>query len=283
MRAAEKKKVFVFGVNYRQSNQMDAQINSMIKDVLKAIKDKYGIDVEMKWFLSDEELNEQLANGKLDFYYKSLIDLGDINNPNYSMLVRPQTFEINEGSNCIYVKGDSLAYKIDDLRGKSISTGALYWDYIMLREITKQTPEEFFRETIKSHDITSSVYALAMNQADSIYTNNRIIEFLKVTNPGPVKGIRVIGCAQSVPLVPIFYSNNISTDIIKTLRSFFFNIYNEPSMKKYRPLIKMFKLKFVPAVASDYSKSWKRFDIANKAGWYKNYEYWIKTVKVEGK
>jgi ABC-type phosphate/phosphonate transport system substrate-binding protein len=284
MRATEKK-VYTFGMRLGFGMEFDAQNKTIFTDVVNAFSKTQGIAIDFMWFNTDNDLQNALKKGDLDFVYlnKYVIFMKLLKNPDYIPFVMPYFIDRKSFNQCIYVNKESKFKNIDDLKHSKLTMATDAYSYYILRDSLKEKPETFFESVTNSPNVMSMVYSLAMNTTDAIFTGDTTLFFMKMNNPGPTKKLLLLKCYNETYFPPIMASNKVPADVKNKLLVFLADINKEESLKKYRPLMQTYKLKFFPVNRENYDSILRLSEKAEKNGWDKDYEYWMKTVHVEGK
>jgi ABC-type phosphate/phosphonate transport system substrate-binding protein len=289
-RAAEKKS-YTFGIRVGLSNQFDGQLKSIMTDIVKLLSKNIKIDVNMKWYLDDSEFISDLNKGNIDFAYTTsddntikILNLKNNNEYLFMPFLRTTLFKRKYAKYCIYTNTNSNISNIGQLKGKNIINYSELFSYILLRIMLNGTnPEGYFKAVNVSPNGPSSFYSLALNEAPSAFVMDHNIDMLKIANPGPVKKIRELICSEELPFYPIYYRSSTPIEIVNEMISIFINIPQDNNINKYRPLLKMYGIRFIHTDRKDYDVIINIYKEAYKNGWDKDYERWIKYAKEEGK
>ena len=265
----------------------DAMMMKITRDIAKIMPDELGIKLTVKWYHSEKELRDAVDSEELDFVFSSsghyLELFGD---DKYEPFLGVSILGIKKKANCIYVRKDSPYKNVKDLKNKKIVTYGDYFDYMELRKLVHGEPPEFYFERLDTvANGMSSFYALSMNEVQAAFVSNSTYKFLKVTNPGPVANIREMTCSIGWYDTPIFISTKVPENkakkILKIFQSSFDTAEKHESLKKYAPLLKAYKIKFVPLGADDFQPFYDLYREGQKKGWEIDYERWWKYAASE--
>jgi ABC-type phosphate/phosphonate transport system substrate-binding protein len=280
----EDKKTLILGIDRSgMSNEQAGQIKTIIAASFEILSKKHDFKTIIRLFDDKYDFLKAIDDKAIDFaltktFYSVFIEKHD-----YLPFVQIMFYGKTSDAECIYIKNKSPIKDLEGLRDKNILTYSDLFSYYVLRKLIGERPELYFKTTTKTPNGISAIYSLSMDQTDAVFISNINIDFLKKNNPGPVKNVRTLICSDKIPMTPIFYSNSVSTNDANVIRNFFLGIRKEKAMNKYWPLMDTLRFEFIDAEKEDYDMVKKLNKEAYKNGWDKDYEYWIKTVKVEGK
>ncbi|MFA6449908.1 MAG: PhnD/SsuA/transferrin family substrate-binding protein [bacterium] len=276
---AEKKK-YTLGVLAGVSNETDAQYKSMITDIVGIYSKAHNIEITSKWYFGDAEFIKSVKKDKPDVVFLYIFDhIGDLKKKyGYSVLMSFHGFGIDKPRSCIYVKKENPAKNIEALRGTSAATYFFAFDYYLLRDLLGEKPEKFFGDLKPLANGISTLYALALDNADASFTYDATVEMMKKNNPGPVKKIRELACTKPYGAFPMLISKNAPPDTATVFKDFFLNTHKDPIYKKYRPLFNAYNLRFTPATDDDYLYVYDLIKKADAEGWKKDFEKWMAYV-----
>jgi ABC-type phosphate/phosphonate transport system substrate-binding protein len=286
MKAAEKKS-YIFGMRFGQGTEFDSQNKTIFTDVAIAFSKTHNSNVSYMWFKSDEELIAAAEKGELDFVYTSAYDYAYklLKGRDYIPLSAPYFSKFSNNSSfssCIYTNKLSDISEINGLKNKRLSIVLNYYSYIFIRNMTGIKPELYFSSIAGSKSDMSSIYSLALNTTDSILIADISYDFMRINNPGPTKKIKNLRCSDKIPNIPIFSSKKVPPALRNQMISFLENIYKEEQLKIYWPLFNMYGFKYAKVNINEYDQIINIYDEANKKGWDKDYEHWIKYAKEAG-
>ncbi len=279
--ARAEEKTYIFGMRLAFATEMDAQNKTIFTDVIKAFSTTHGFKIDFKWFNSEEEFLASLRKREPDFFYSPTRDYlyTILSDPAYEPFVIPYMLNRKNNASCLYVNKDGKYKNLSDLRGADIIIPPYKYDYFVLRNMLNEKPDDFFRSFTSSTNPMSSVYSLAMNTTDSILAGDNGVEFMKVNNPGPTKKILPLKCGEQYLYPPAMAKKTVPDEIKTKLTKFLINALNEESLKKYKPLVKTYKIGFAETKADEFKPFVALYKKALKNGWDKDFQYWVKTVK----
>ncbi|MFA6449910.1 MAG: PhnD/SsuA/transferrin family substrate-binding protein [bacterium] len=281
--AAAEEKTYVFGMRLGYSTEMDAQNKTMYTDLVNAFSSSQGIKLNLKWFGDDNAFLKAIDKGELDLFYSGQKDFFIKHIKNYDYLTIPYYLSQKANSYCIYANKESRFKDLNSLKGAELITEPDKFMYFLIRDLIDEKPENFFASFKSSPNEMSAVYSLALGSTDSIFTGEQVLRFLKVNNPGPTKKVAPVKCTEKILFPPVMAKKKLPDEFITKLKNYLSNAGKEESLKKYRPLMKAYKVGFSPVAAGDYDSIIALYGKGVKNGWDKDYEVWLKTVKREGK
>ncbi len=283
--AISEEKSYTFGLWLPLSTEMDAQNKSIYTDIVGAFVKTRGVRINMKWYRDNSEFLKDIDRGALDFFYtgSSELNFKHLKGDEFTPIAQPALMNASGSTGCLYTVKASGHKSVPELKNKKAILGGDILTYTQLRILLKERPDTFFGPVTISPNGFSSIYSLALSEDSVAFITNVEVSFLKMNNPGPVKKISQIACAEKIPFPPIMASKRVPADIKSKLSSFLLNAGKEDSLKKFRPLMKTYKMDFRPVKKEQYDILIGLYDKAIKNGWDKDYEYWIKTVRREGK
>jgi len=278
-------KSYTFGLSLQLSTEMDAQNKSIYTDIVDAFVKSRGVGINMKWYRESNEFLKDIDRGALDFFYtgSSELNFKYLKGEEFTPIAQPVIMNASGSTGCLYAVKASGYKSVSDLKNKKAILGGDILSYTQLRILLKEKPDDFFGPVTISPNGFSSIYSLALSEDSVAFVTDVEVAFLKMNNPGPVKKISQIACAEKIPFPPIMASKRVTAGIKDKLSSFLLNAGKEDSLKKFRPLMKTYKMDFRPVKKEQYDVLIRLYDKAIKNGWDKDYAYWIKTVRQEGK
>ncbi len=279
--AGAEDKTYIFGMRLAFATEIDAQNKTIFTDVIKAFSNTHGFKVDFKWFNTEEDFLASFRKRELDFFYSPTRDYlySILSDPAYEPFIIPYMLNRKSNASCLYVNKDGKYKNLSDLRGTHIIIPPYKYDYFVLWSLLNEKPDDFFKSFTSSRNPMSSVYSLAMNTTDSILAGDNGVEFMKVNNPGPTKKILPLKCGEQYLYPPAMAKKTVPDEIKTKLTKFLINALKEESLKKYRPLVKTYKIGFAETNADEYKPFVALYKKALKSGWDKDFQYWVKTVK----
>lgn len=270
----------VFALITGTSSGQNAQIATIIQDVVKIASARLKIDVDTKTLKEVSEIEKMTASGAgkpdmvLPLNFTEFQELKEKHG--YRPFARYSMYGLQKTEFCFFVKESSNAKKPEDLKGKTLVTYSDNFNYYLLRRETGAPLNDYFNLTAVP-DGSSGIYALALDKADGAFLTNVIVEYMRMTNPGPVKGLRKFGCSGEFPMPPMVVSSVDPDNLEAAVLAMLLKGDKDPAFAKYKQLLKMTKIKFFKTSDSDYVEHMKLFAQAKKNGWDREFDKWKAT------
>lgn len=256
---------------------------AMFPDMMKAVSGAANVNIEIKWFNSDEELTKAMEKGTVDIIL--MIDMGPyivaMKKTEFTPIASYTIFKQKDMRGCLFVNSSVKATKLEEIKGMKASVYMTDFEYYLMRKLIGTKPAGFFGKTRANKRGMFILKDIAVEKempVGFVYDVN--LNLLKMANPTSLKDIRPLVCADPVPHPAISVSKKLPKDIVDKMKSFILNAHKEPSMKRFHPLMKQFGLKFLPADSDALKKATALYDTALKNGWDKEYEQWLKGVEI---
>ncbi len=277
---AETKKEYVFGVRADSSNSA-GQVKEIMERALKVFNRESGIIVKLKFYIDDETFMNDLKAKKLDLMYSWRVDqnVTAIRRYGYLPLITFNVYGLKDERLCIYTKKDSPVNGIEDIKGAKILLCGAKNDYYRFRQLVKGNPDKYFKVVRFQKNIPacgSFFYSLSLDETEFIFASDLNEEIHKLNNPGPVKNVKKVACSSAFPLFFLNYSKNVPKKDLDTIRETLMNSPKEPEFKDFLPLMRTTKFKFAPVSIEDYRRQLDMFAEAEKKGWDKELERYVK-------
>jgi ABC-type phosphate/phosphonate transport system substrate-binding protein len=277
---------YILGFRLGYGKEADGQLKSVGTEIFKAAAAEAGFDLELKWYLNDEEYLKATKDNSLDLTmlvsYELLADI--LGKYNYEPIARGSVFGMEKYPACFYVNKDSKFNSVADLKHATALTYDTATSYYQMHKLLGVNPSEYFNVLKVSPNAISSLYAVALgSDADVAFAYKVNLENLKLTNPGPVKKLREIACSDDFYVIPLLASKRFPKDSTAKLVGILYNAQQDAAFKTIRPLLIQTKTKFIPAKKTDYDGLLKLVATAKKNGWDKDYKAWIAMAQVKDK
>ncbi len=274
-------KTYTLGLLF-DSNTTGGQTKVIFEKCVKLISERFDFDIKIVKIKDDADWIEQTKNMSLDF-------TGSHKNPDpivaavsrygYKPFVSYSGYGIAVKRMCVFADRNSGYKSVGDLRDKKLLINPNKHDYYFLRSIVQEKPELFFAPLKADANFDSFFYSLSLGDTDGILNNENTYEFLKMSNPGPVKNVVNIGCSKGYPPLFITHSPKVPDEVVKAISDLFKNAEKDEAFKEFRPLMKTTKLKFYTVERNDYKNLLDLYDEAEKKGWDKDFSKWLSMQK----
>jgi len=101
-------------------------------------------------------------------------------------------------------------------------------------------------------------------------------DYMKSTNPGPLKGIVPVACGAEFGFPPILASDKAPPELTQKFADILVNAHKDPQFKTYHPLMKTMKFRFVRVDFSDYKSFFDLYNLAVSKKWDAGFRTWNK-------
>lgn len=274
---------YVIGAIKGMMKAASSQSGSLIADMVKPLSVVLGAEVEMIMYEDVGELLEAAEKKKVDFMimfdYTPAFKI--LMNSDFQPFIGYTLLGMKETRGCLYYRAGTEAESIEDLRGRAMVTYDTDYEYYLLRDLVGGKPEDFFGTLKTSPSGVASIYDISVkgaNDAALIWEQN--ILWVKISNPQAVKSLRKLTCSDPIPFYPLLHSSDVPEEAIKEMLKYFINAYNEESMKRFKPLMRQFKIKFMPVSMEDYEPELKLYKESLKKGWDKDFAVWVAAAEM---
>jgi hypothetical protein len=280
---AEKKTEYTFAFyNTAMSTSDQGQIRSVFADMKKTIFERENFIVTPIYFSTEKDLLSAVKKEKVDFIFPGDDYVAYRLAMDYKFKPFINVLFLNKQGwkPCVYTKSNKNYHNVKDLKNARATIIVTPIDYIMLRHIIGEDPMEFFNSMKKAKDAYSIFYALGLDTCDVVSATDLAYSVMKKTNPGPLKGVKELACApETFSMQGFFYSKKVPKPVIERIKAILKNAYKDDAFKKWRPLIKSFGIKFMDVSLDDYKATFQIIEDAEKRGWMKDYEKFVKSVQ----
>lgn len=254
---------------YGWGKYTDSQFQSMFQDTFAEIARDLGKKSEFQLFENKEDFykairkpgwrilqvgkREELVTAITKYQFRPIISY---------------TFKgITNNRSCLYVRKDSPYKSIEDLKGATISMADSTFDYILLRKLVKDRPEAFFGELSANGDADSPAYAFYLKRKDALFTTLQQIEFLKMNNPGVIKGIRELVCSHDYGSLPILASPEVPQKLVPGMIDMINGIAKGEKLRHFQLFALFMKGQAVTTGFDDYKWTIDVYTKAVEDGW----------------
>ncbi|MFN3873284.1 MAG: phosphate/phosphite/phosphonate ABC transporter substrate-binding protein [Ignavibacterium sp.] len=229
---------------------------NLYKDVMDYISDKLGIPIEFKQRKTYREVNDLLAENKLDFAF---ICTGAYLEARNEIPIEILAVPVVNGKPYyqayVIVNEESKISYINELKGKSFAftdplSNTGYSFMINYLKEKNTTPERFFSKTIFTYAHDYSIQAVKRKIVDGATIDGLVFEYLKHFQPEKIAGVKVIHKSREFGIPPFVVQKNMDSNLKQKLRNIMLNMHNDPEGKKL--LSKIMIDKFILADESIY-------------------------------
>ncbi|MEP0862547.1 MAG: phosphate/phosphite/phosphonate ABC transporter substrate-binding protein [Ignavibacterium sp.] len=229
---------------------------NLYKDVMDYISKKLNVQIEFKQRKTYREVNELLAENKLDFAFICTgAYLEAMNKIPIELLVVPVVNGKPYYQAYILVNEESNINSFDELENKSFAftdplsnTGYSYVKNILREKGT--TPEKFFSKTIFTYAHDYSIQAVKRKLVDGATVDGLVFEYLKNFQPEKIEGIRIVQKSEDFGIPPFVVQKNLDKNLKEKLRGVMLEMHQDAEGKKL--LSKIMIDKFILAADSLY-------------------------------
>ncbi|MGB9664064.1 MAG: phosphate/phosphite/phosphonate ABC transporter substrate-binding protein [Ignavibacteria bacterium] len=229
---------------------------NLYKDVMDYISKKLGVHIEFKQRKTYSEVNELLAENKLDFAFICTgAYLEAMNKIPIEILAVPVVNGRPYYQAYILVNEDSKINSFDELKNKSFAftdplsnTGYSY--VINILKDKRTTPEKFFSKRIFTNAHDYSIQAVKRKLVDGATVDGLVYEYLKHFQPEKIEGIKIIHKSKDFGIPPFVVQKNLDKNLKEKLRKIMLEMHQDSDGKKL--LSKIMIDKFILADDSLY-------------------------------
>ncbi len=211
---------------------------NLYKDVMDYISDKLGIPIEFKQRKTYREVNDLLAENKLDFAF---ICTGAYLEARNEIPIEILAVPVVNGKPYyqayVIVNEESKISDINELKGKSFAftdplSNTGYSFMINYLKEKNTTPERFFSKTIFTYAHDYSIQAVKRKIVDGATIDGLVFEYLKHFQPEKIAGVKVIHKSREFGIPPFVVQKNMDSNLKQKLRNIMLNMHNDPEGKK---------------------------------------------------
>ena len=271
---------FAFYMQYG-SDMYGGQMKLLIQDIAVAISKQEKFTITPMFITNEKAFYTALQQEKIDVVdplqfrdiYRIQKDFG------FKPFISLYFFESKSRPKaCLYTLKNKPYKTVADLENTTVTMTGSLDDYLNLRLIVNKNPLDYFRKIIPAKDGDSVFYALSMNTADVGISHQVNYQIMKKTNPGPLKGLREVGCAPPAWRQSFFSRPGLPKPIIERAKTIFKNSGKDPTSKKWWPLLKTFEIRFADSKPDEYKALFALYETATKKGWFKDYDRFEKLM-----
>ena len=274
--ARAEKQSYTFGVFWDQNAKQTASYNTLAKDVAKAISLDGEIRLSNIYYNNLDQFHEDLTTRKVDFIYANTEeDFLLATMYGYRPFASISIFGKDRASHCLYVGKDSEIQDVKGLAGKSLITYPYQNAYSLLRKLVQAPPETYFGAIETGTDAFKSVDDLANGKVDAIFLVETNIDFFENVNPGPLKKIRRLACAEAMPFMPLMAAPAVSDEALSSMEHFYDDIYTNEILSKYVPFFKQVKFKVYRINEEAYQPLFDLYEFTLTNGWDVDFDNWM--------
>lgn len=261
-----------------------AQWKSMLDEVARVAEQRNLIKIKIILVSDQQEFDEKLREGSMDFFLNSRMDSvwKIIANKSAVPIGVPIWFGEKKNELCVYLPKNRPEKSIRDLSGAKVITYNRALVYYELRKLIGSPPEDFFSVLKSNVSGVSMTYSITTGESDAAFFETYAEKLMKFANPGPIKNLRRMSCV-TIPYAPIFRSKKTPDEDAEILVSLFDAYRTYPELSKMAPMFKKFKLTTVPFLYDDYKEVIAIYNEAASKGWDKDFKRWNKMADQEGK
>jgi phosphonate transport system substrate-binding protein len=211
---------------------------NLYKDVMDYISKKLNVRIEFKQRKTYREVNELLAENKLDFAFICTgAYLEAINKIPIELLVVPVVEGKPYYQAYIIVNKETNINSFDELKNKSFAftdplsnTGYLYVLNLLREKGT--TPEKYFSKTIFTYAHDYSIQAVKRKLVDGATVDGLVFEYLKHFQPEKIEGINVIHKSKYFGIPPFVVQKNLDPVLKENLRKVMLQMHLDEEGRK---------------------------------------------------
>jgi len=211
---------------------------NLYKDVMDYISKKLNVRIEFKQRKTYREVNELLAENKLDFAFICTgAYLEAMNKIPIEILVVPVVEGKPYYQAYIIVNKETNINSFDELKNKSFAftdplsnTGFNY--VVNLLKDKGTTPEKYFSKTIFTYAHDYSIQAVKRKLVDGATIDGLVFEYLKHFQPEKIEGINVIHKSKYFGIPPFVVQKNLDPVLKENLRKVMLQMHLDEEGRK---------------------------------------------------
>jgi len=276
---SEGEKYLVGGLSIYGGDQ-DATYKDFISHFAKIIGMRERAAFDIQWYSDRDKFLKLIKEKKFDYIFPSGYDVMVYSlGHGYEPFLAPSVGGKEKDNFCIYGKQDGKIKTLPDVRGgKTMVVGDQFYFYL-IRKMVGESPLDFFGRLREAPNSNSAVYAFAMGELDVLFFDDFGITYFKAVNSGPVKGLKALACSGTIFQDPALRSSKVPEEQANRMRKYFVNAGKDKAFKDFWPLMKMINGRLIEVSKSDYKPVLDIFAEAQKNGWDKEYQKWLKMAK----
>ncbi len=281
--AAGESKLYVVGMRM-DSSAFAGQAKAIAEKTTKKVSEITDYSFKFIYFTDDDSFMEAVKKNKLDFISSWNLNLliPAVRKYGYQPFISYEVFGEKLEKNCYYVKKDSTARGIKDLKGRKAMVSDTFYDYYIMRSLLGGERPEFYFGVLKATKSFSSIfYSLSLDEAEVVFASESLYNFYKLNNPGPVKNIRSIVCNDGFARYFLLNAKKTPAPVVKEIQGVLLNAMRDESFKEFRPVLRTTKMVFYPVTAADFKPLYNLIDEAAKKGWERDYTKWLNMQQAE--
>lgn len=272
--AAAREFTFGFRIDYGLAG--GTQIKTLLEDTVNVLAEREHINFKTNWYDTDTDFLE--AAPGLDFAYTLTENLvGElIDTHGFVPFVTNSAFGKKDYRFCLVVEESRKIEKFEDLKGLKVTTYVNLLNYVLLRQLVSEDPLTFFSDLVSTTSGQVSIDRMLAGESEAAFAAGFTLNAMKITNPGALKTLRTFACTRD-PLFspPLLHSPDAPKDIIRKVLDFMIHMHNDEAMKRFRPMMRMYKLRYFTLTRDDYQPLVDLFNTAEEEGWTKDYSKWV--------
>ncbi len=260
----------VFGANLELGGSQNAQFKALFEQVARAMERDLHLKVNYRYYVDKEELKEDLAARIPAFSFMYLTDGRAVKG--YVPMMTISVYDSPFYQYCFFVNKANKAKAVEDLRGLPLMTYGYADGYYSMRRLIGEDPLGFFGKVRITESVFSSFLALSMGQAEVIYATDIGFKHLKRTNPGAVKKLRRLACAEEgLAYSPVMVRDDLPPELVKRVRGYYLTLDQQKNIGAMTSVMDLTGFHFIPHdPANDDTRRALMKEAADKgweAGW----------------
>ncbi len=266
----------IFLVSSAMSSKNSGQIKMIVQKMSDVIMERHRAEIKVTTYTNPDLFRKDILNRKLDLILTagdSDMTLTAVEKPGYIPIIGYEMFN-KENKYCMYAKGEGRNVDVGALKGKKIILRKNRYDYYTLRKMINDKPDDFFSYVGGSSNFGSFFYSLSLGETDAALSTSLTYEFFRISNPGPVKGLKGIVCEKNLNTILILKRRELDKSFTDNLIHFLLNAHKDSAFKEFRSLLNMTKFRFVELKEADWKAFVSFFSDARKKGWDKDFDVW---------
>lgn len=259
------------GIKLGLSGFLDAQLKVVFNEALQYIGKSIGRPVKLVYYRVGDDLWRDADKKLLDFGYAT----SDVMRPGIKPLAAITISQKPSFAHCMYVHKNASFKKIQDLKGRTLIVNNFEPTFYELRKMVGRNPAGFFSGIKATSKILGGFIGVSLGHADAALETDVGYSFMRMTNPGAVKNLRVIACGSlRIPFPPMFYRTSVDPALVQQMKTALLKAHLAPSSQRFTKIMRSSGFKFIEPGHLDYTVTQRLITESVKKGWEKEFTYW---------
>lgn len=262
-------------------DETDAQYSFIYKDIVETAFREMEHKSNYRYFKEEADFLAAVENDSPEAIYAGGREhvIRFITEMDYSPFWSYSTYGLDDIASCIYIDENSTVEDVSELRGKTISMNNTAFEYILLRGVSGEPPEEFFSQVDLTKIGPSPAYSMKLESLDAMFLSEQIFTFLEKNNPGIVNTLKKLDCSFKYAFLPLMVRNDVDEKILDGLDRIPPLIASGKIRSKSTAFLKFQKFSKVNVSKEDYRNIIEAYRKAEEEGWIEDYRKWVSSLE----